>query len=876
MRFYWRVLLACLAFVTFFSPVAAQTVRPKAVSKLDHSLHALAQGRAEPHALTDHDRLANGDKVAVTIRLTGPPQDTAAAVAALQADIANIGDELIEAYIPIAALTSLNSIRSIISVHPIYSAQQQVTSQGSIVHNSAQWNIDGLGGTGVKVGIIDDFAGYPALIGSELPTPAGVRCYTSVGAFGSNLSNCGSSDHGTAVAEALVDIAPAATLYIANPISLLDFRSTVLWMADNGVRVINFSAGWVWDGAGDGTSPFSDSALATVDLAVSRGITFVVAAGNQQRATWTGTFNDRDGDGLAEFSGTDELNRVFLFAGQIVRMQMRWEDSWTNAARDLDLYVFDEHFNLIGAGLNAQNGAAGHVPREIVVFTAPASGWYHFAVERFSGAVPGWVQVQATKGQFNYWRAGWSISNPGESRNAGLLAVGAAHWSSPGEIAPYSSLGPTIDGRSKPDIVGVANADSVTYGPGRFAGTSQASPHVSGLAALVLQAFPSLAPAQVAAYLKSRALPRSGTNVWGSGLAFLPGICGFSATPTPQRFSMGPGAGTVSVSVAGPCSWTTATAAPWITITAGSSGTGSGVVQFSVADNSAGGRREGVLTVAGQAINVSQAGVVAHPSSHDLNGDGTLDLFWRHETEGWIAAWHMDGTRLVDARLTSPNRVSDTDWKIVGSGDFNGDGKPDLFWQHQKTRLMTLWYMDGTTFIGAGLLSHNTVSDTDWEIRAIADMNGDAKPDLIWQHRTQGSIVAWLMDGVRLVEGRPLSPNRVSDIQWKIIGTGDFNGDGQSDLFWRNQQSGVMTVWYMNGTTFAAPGLLSNNVVSDLNWQIRAIADVNDDGRPDLLWQHRTDGWLNVWFMNGVNLIQGSVMEPRQVGDPSWRIAGPR
>ena len=877
-----RRALLCVAIAALASPAmaSAQTRPSKPASKLDPALRRLADRPAQPRAFGGREQATRADRVAVTIRSgRGRRADAVAALTAAGGQVVNALDGVIEAYVPVAALRGLERAGAVVSIAPIVPPQERAVSQGVVVHNAVRWNADGLVGAGMKVGIIDSFAGYASLVGSELPAPAGVRCYTYFGVFDSNLANCGGSSHGTAVAEALVDVAPAASLYLANPISPLDLRATVAWMADNGVRVINYSQNMSWEGPGDGTSPFADSALATVEFAVSRGITFVMAAGNEQRATWTGAFQDRNGDDLLEFSGDDRFNTVFLFAGQRIVFQVRWQDSWSAASRDLDLWVYDEFYNLIDFSDSAQSGAPGQIPREIVSFVAPHSGAYHFAIERFSGAIPAWVQAQAFTGQsLSYPQHGWSIGNPGDSRSPGMLAVGASHWNRTDVIAPYSSVGPTIDGRVKPDIVGVASADSATMGPGGFAGTSQASPHVAGLAALVLQAHPTFSPAQVAAYLKQRAQPRgdSPNNSWGAGLAFLPELCAFSVPTASQRFALNGGTGTIAVNTAASCSWAASTTVPWISITGGLSAAGSGVVQFSVQANTGGTPRQGTLIVAGSSITIAQSGPIVHPSPHDLNGDGTLDLFWQHDTEGWVAVWQMNQLNLVQARLTTPERVADTNWKIVGSGDFNGDSKPDLFWQHRTTGVMTVWYMDGATFVGAGLLSNNSVSDADWQIRAIADLSGDGKPDLIWQHRTQGYVAAWIMDGVRLVEARLLSPGRVADLSWKIAGTGDFNGDGRTDLFWRHQQTGLMTVWFMNGLTFSAAGMLSHNVVTDLKWEIRAIADINDDGRPDLLWQHRDEGFLNVWLMDGVNLITGAALEPRRVTDTNWRIAGPR
>ena len=65
------------------------------------------------------------------------------------------------------------------------------------------------------------------------------RCYTDVGRPTSDLANCdasGGSSHGTAVAESLMDIAPDADLYIANPMGWADLHDSVVWMHGQGVN----------------------------------------------------------------------------------------------------------------------------------------------------------------------------------------------------------------------------------------------------------------------------------------------------------------------------------------------------------------------------------------------------------------------------------------------------------------------------------------------------------------------------------------------------------------------------------------------------------------------------------------------------------------
>ena len=124
-----------------------------------------------------------------------------------------------------------------------------------------------------------------------------------------------------------------------------------------------------------------------------------------------------------------------------------------------------------------------------------------------------------------------------------MLAVGAAPWTDVHAIEPFSSRGPAPDGRVKPDIVGAdcgvtARSPLNEYNRG-FCGTSQAAPHVAGMAALVRQRFPSYTPAQVASYLKDNAEQRRSpdpNNTWGHGFAILPPPDGTAPpVPAPSR-----------------------------------------------------------------------------------------------------------------------------------------------------------------------------------------------------------------------------------------------------------------------------------------------------------------------------------------------------
>ena len=164
--------------------------------------------------------------------------------------------------------------------------------------------------------------------------------------------------------------------------------------------------------------------------------------------------------------------------------------------------------------------------------------------------------------------------------------------------------------------------------------------------------------------------------------------------------------------------------------------------------------------------------------------------------------------------------------------------------------------------------------ETAWKIKAVADFNQDGSPDLVWQHETNGAIAIWFMNGPTLLRGVPLGPGEVLDLGWKIVGSGDFNRDGWQDLVWQHQGDGRISVWTMRGAALVEGDLISPGQIFDLDWKIRGVGDINGDDMPDLIWQHRVSGDVSTWLMNGTTMISGIGIG--RVPDTNWQIVGPR
>jgi hypothetical protein len=130
------------------------------------------------------------------------------------------------------------------------------------------------------------------------------------------------------------------------------------------------------------------------------------------------------------------------------------------------------------------------------------------------------------------------------------------------------------------------------------------------------------------------------------------------------------------------------------------------------------------------------------------------------------------------------------------TGDFNGDGRADLVWQHSDGR-MRMALMNGGAVLGSRDFPQGR---SGWFVSFAPDLDGNGKSDLVWAN-PDGTYGAWLMNGVNPVTtGGLLS---VGNTGWAVIGFGDLDGDGKADLLW-HKDTGESAVWFMNGLTPSA------------------------------------------------------------------------
>ena len=259
----------------------------------------------------------------------------------------------------------------------------------------------------------------------------------------------------------------------------------------------------------------------------------------------------------------------------------------------------------------------------------------------------------------------------------------------------------------------------------------------------------------------------------------------------------------------------------------------------------------------------------------DFNRDAKTDILWRHPSTGLTGAWFMDGPTRTGTALMTPPVFTDPAWLVVGTRDFNRDGKPDILWRNQPTSRVAVSYMDGLTVTGIAATSPPVLADPDWSIQGTGDFNGDGMPDLLWRNLPTGLIAVTFMNGVAVTAATLTSPPVVGNPDWLIVGIGDFNRDGKPDLLWRNPSTGQILVWFMDGVKATGLAATSPATVAEPDWEIVAVGDYDADDDPDILWRNRTTGQVAIWFMHGVTATSQSATVP-PIATPGWKVVGPK
>jgi len=487
-------------------------------------------------------------------------------VQALRADLEAFGMQgavafgrIVSGWFPIDAMDGMAALASLQFARPAYATTNVglVTSQGDQAMRAdvarATFGVDG---TGVTVGVLSD--SFDCLGGATADVVNGDLSPVTV--IQEDPSCSAAADEGRAMLQLVHDIAPGAGLAFATAATgQAGLASNILALQAAGAGVI------VDDFLYFAEPMFQDGIIAqVVDTVKTSGVPYFSAAFNNARHSFESPFRTGPffadgafpsapgaphfGGGIAHNfdpgPGEDVFQRITVPQGFRIPISFQWDSPFASVCpgcpgspNDLDIYVFNDPPTTVLAGGTVNN--IGRDAVEVVVLPIPSGSGqtaFNIMITKFDGPNPQLIKyvvidngAGVTVNEFDTQ----SSTLYGHANAAGAEAVGAAFYRNTPEfgvslplLERFSSAGSTpilFDTagnrlaipqiRLKPEIVAPDGANTSFFGRDvepdgfpNFFGTSAAAPHAAAVAALMLQAVPTMAPDRVYEILETTAI----------------------------------------------------------------------------------------------------------------------------------------------------------------------------------------------------------------------------------------------------------------------------------------------------------------------------------------------------------------------------------
>lgn len=282
--------------------------------------------------------------------------------------------------------------------------------------------------------------------------------------------------------------------------------------------------------------------------------------------------------------------------------------------------------------------------------------------------------------------------------------------------------------------------------------------------------------------------------------------------------------------------------------------------------------------------------VAKHPRKMaDVNGDGRADIIGFGANIVMVALGKSDGgfesLKTAYDYFTYNNGGMRTEKHVREVADVNGDGRADIVAFGEKFVFVALGQTDGTFKQHQSTIKSFAYhpDSGNWNVekhtRKVADVNGDGKVDIIGFHQNNVYVALGQADGTfgsTIVAYDNFTYNKGWNPNKYVQEVGDVNGDGKADIVAFGNE-GVFVAFGQIDGTFATHQNAYNNFSYEIgNWRVdkhvRKVADVNNDGRVDIVGFGNSDVYIAYGQTDGTFDKHYVALEDKFVFNTGWDI----